>query len=336
MEPFSGERYSLVFFCTGAVNRAREEALSFVRLCGAHVPTSATLRQPARYLCPAKGYDMRGKQQLGIREMFGREVRPSSKAWKVPCLMELVGDCLDKCLSFVISPMLMSSLCAVAKVMSMSCWRPSSWHGVVVDAAGQRPEGRLALTQFKLWSSAKAVVGGSSWERGNVSFLIDRTWTAWSFVNRRGTDVLVSRCPVPSQHVAMSFDVRSLVQGKVFVGIASGTNCHLEIASLLAGRPPVAGVVAVAAALSNGRCRAFRCNGKWFGPSAPPIGHLRGIVQLSLGDRRRLRFEVPGCAPIEAKTPVDLPVENTYHSFVVLPFGCHHGVVRPCWSRTCA
>ena len=72
MEPFDGERYSLVFFCMSAFARAREDVLSFVSSLGAHMPTIASLRA-IRYLAPAKGYDLLGKQQRSIREMCGKD-----------------------------------------------------------------------------------------------------------------------------------------------------------------------------------------------------------------------------------------------------------------------
>ena len=334
VEPFSGERYSLVFFCTGSFTRARDDALSFLASLGANIPTFASLRQATRYLSPAKGYDLRDKQQRGILEVCGKEAKPTCVVWKTQCLLSMGSDCLDKCVSFFISPLLMSSLCAAAKTMSAACWRPSAWHGTTVDAAGCRPDGRLAMAHFKLWSSAKAVVAGT-WERGNVSVLLDRTWLVWSFLHLGGVDVLVSRCPVPSNNVSVFFNAhRAADEGKVFVGISS-TVSHHEIASALSGRSLAPGAFAVAAVLSNARCKAFRCNGKSFGPSAPPVRHLRGIVQFSLVDRC-VMIEVPGRAPIVAKTPADVAIGNEYHCFVVMPPAFEPDSVRACWSRLSA
>jgi hypothetical protein len=329
VEPFSGERYSLVFFCTGALNRAREDALSYVRLCGAHVPTCAARCQSGRYLCPAKGYDMRGKQQLGIQEMCGRAAKPSCVMWKLPRLLDLGNECLDRCLSFVVTPPRMSELCAVAKAMSAACWRPASWDGSIVDGAGRRPSGRLAVAHWKLWRQTTAVIGGA-WERGNVSFLIDRFWSAWSFAHDPGTDVLVSLCPVPAHDVSVLFNIHTPVDGQVLVGV-SNTRCHREIKAALASRRAAPGVVAIAAVLSSGRCKAFRRNGKAFGPGAPAIGRIQGVLQFSLLDRR-VAIQVPGIEPISA--PTDLPTESSFHAFVLLPPSAYHpGSVSPCWSR---
>ena len=331
VEPFSGERYSLVFFCTGALNRAREDALSYVRLCGAHVPTSVARCQSGRYLCPAKGYDMRGKQQLGIQEMCGRAAKPSCVMWKLPRLLDLGNECLDRCLSFVVTPPRMSELCAVAKAMSAACWRPASWDGSIVDGAGRRPTGRLAVAHWKLWRQTTAVIGGA-WERGNVSFLIDRFWTAWSFAHEPGTDVLVSLCPVPAHDVSVLFNIHTPVDGQVLVGV-SNTRCHREIKAALASRRVAPGVVAIAAVLSSGRCKAFRRNGRTFGPGGPAIGRIEGVLRFSLLDRR-VAIQVPGIESISAKAPPDLPAESSFHAFVLLPPSAYYpGSVSPCWSR---
>ena len=333
VELFSGERYSLVFFCTGALSRARQDALSFVRLCGAHLPTSAARCQSGQYLCPAKGYDMRGKQQLGIQEMCGREAKPSCVLWKMPRLLDLGNECLDRCLSFVVSPSRMGSLCAVAKTMSAACWRPHSWDGSVVDAAGRRPAGRLAVTHWKLWRSTAAVISGA-WERGNVSFLIDRFWTAWSFAHEPDTDALVSLCPVPAHDVSVFFNIHAPVDGQVLVGVASNTRCHRKIKAALASRRVVApGVVAIAAVLSSGKCKAFRRNGKAFGPSAPAIGGIQGVLRFALHESR-VAVQVPGIELISAKIPFELPAESSFHACVLLPSSAYHlGSVSACWSR---
>ena len=194
VEPFRGERYSLVFFCTSAFARAREEVLALVSSLGAHIPTGASLQRAVRCLAPAKGYDTLGKQQRGIREMCGKQTMPTYISWSTPRLIDIDSRCLDQCLSFVISPALMVSLCAVSKTISAAAHRPSSWCGTIVDASGRRPTGKVAMTHFKCWSGAKAVVGGS-WERGSLSFLVDGTWVAWAFVHLHQHPTIVQNFP---------------------------------------------------------------------------------------------------------------------------------------------
>ena len=168
-------------------------------------------------------------------------------AWSAPCLRNLDKDCLDHCLAFVITPELMSCVCAVSKTVSASAHRPAAWCGTVVDASGLRPAGKLAMTHFKCWSGAKAVVGGS-WERGSLSLLVDGTWVAWAFVHlhQHGANMLVSRLPVPSADVLMMFCVNRTIRGQVFIGIATNTGRQEEITNALRGKPPQ-GAVAVAA-----------------------------------------------------------------------------------------
>ena len=168
VEPFEGERYSLVFFCTSAFSRAREDVLAFVSSLGAHVPTSASLQRALQHLAPAKGYDL-GKQQLGIREMCGKQMKPTCVVWPTPSFMNIGNDCLDNCLSFVITPALTSSFCCVSKAISAAVHRPSSWSGTIIDASGRRPQGRLALTHFKSWSQARAVLGDSFFKQNNTT-----------------------------------------------------------------------------------------------------------------------------------------------------------------------
>ena len=104
--------------------------IEFVSSLGAQRPISASLQRAMHYLAPAKG-----KQQRGIREMVGQGVKPTCLAWTTPTLLNIDCTFLDKCLSYLIAPALMSTICAVSKAFSLSSQRPSSWCGTVVDAA---------------------------------------------------------------------------------------------------------------------------------------------------------------------------------------------------------
>ena len=332
VQAFRGERYSLVFFSTSAFARARGDVLAFVSSLGAQVPTSASLQRAARYLAPAKGYSC-GKQQRGIREMCGQAARPTFRAWITPSLLNIESSCLDTCLSFLISPALMSSLCAVAKAISIAAHRQSSWRGTIVDAEGCRPKGKLALTHFTSWSLTRAVVGGT-WEKGSLSFLVSRTWQAWSFTHTRETRVLVSRLPVPSNDATVLFSANRAFPGKIFVGMSTHASCQGAITSALNGRP-MPGVVVVAAALSSARCKAFRCNGKAFGPTVTPVDRFGGIVRFSLDDRCRATIAVQGRkAAVSAKIPLELaPGSAPCFFFVLLPAALRPDEVKPCWIR---
>ena len=331
VQAFGGERYSLVFFTTSSFVRARADVLSFVSSLGAQVPTLTALQRAAHYLSPAKGYSI-GRHQRGIREMCGKEARPPCVAWITPSLLTIESSCLDKCLSFSISPALMSSLCAVAKAVSIAAHRPSSWCGTIVDAEGRRPKGKFALAHFASWSSTRAVVGGA-WERTSLSFLVSRSWVAWSFfVHTQETNFFISRFPVPSTDMTVLFSVA--VVGKILVGM-SNTSCQRALTSALRGRP-MPGVVAIAAALSSARGKAFNCNGKKFGPLTTPVERrLGGIVRFSMDEQRSASIAVPGReAAVSARIPLELAARSApYHFFVLLPASVRHDEVRPCWSR---
>ena len=174
---------------------------------------------------------------------------------------------------------------------------------------------------------------GGSWERGSLSFLVDSTWVAWAFVHLGGTNnMLVSRLPVPCADLLMMFCAKRAIRGNIIIGIATNTSCRDEIASAVYGEPQGA-VAAVAAVLSSASCKAFRYNGKAFGPKADAIRQLRGIVQFSIVDRRYVSIAVPGRRTISARMPAELAESVSCHCFVMLPWSISPDDVRPCWSR---
>lgn len=109
--------------------------------------------------------------------MRDKEAMPAYTAWSTASLLSIDSDCLHGRLSFVISPAQMSSLCAASRTISAAVHRPSAWCGTVVDSSWRCPTGKFAMTHFKSWSQARAVVGGSC-ECGSLSFLVDGTWVA--------------------------------------------------------------------------------------------------------------------------------------------------------------
>ena len=144
------------------------------------------------------------------------------------------------------------------------------------------------------------------------------------------TNVLISRFPVPSADMTVLF--RVAVVGKILVGM-SNTSCQRALTSALRGRP-MPGVVAIAAALSSARGKAFRCNGRAFGPVATPVERLGGIVRFSM-DEQNASIAVPGReAAVSARIPLELAAGSApYHFFVLLPESVRPDEVRPCWSR---
>ena len=330
VEPFKGERYSFVFFCTRAFARAREDAVAFVSGLGAHMPTSASLER-APCLAPPRGYDL-GRLQTSMREVCGMDAMPTYISWRVASLCNIDSNCLDKCLSFVISPALMVSICAVSKTISTAAHRPSSWCGTVVDASGRRPTGKAAMTHFKSWLRTKAVVVGN-WERGSLPFLVHGLWVAWAFVHLQcaNANALVSRLPIPRSDVLLMCCSNRGIASDIIIGIAIDTSSHAEITSALQGRPSQGTVVATV--MSSVKSKAFRINGSAFGPSAEPIGRLRGLVQFSILDQRCVTIAAPGRRMLSARIPAKLAETTSYHCFVILPKEHDANEVLPCWSR---
>ena len=158
--------------------------------------------------------------------------------------------CLDKCLSFVISPALTVFICAVSASISAAARRSSSWFGMVVDASGRRPTDKAAMIHFKNWPYIKAVLAGNC-ERGGLSFPVDGTWVAFVFVHLQGVNAsaLVSCYPIQILGVLLVFVSNREIGDVIFVGIATDTGCHAEITSALQGRPSRG--IMVAAVLSN-------------------------------------------------------------------------------------
>ena len=112
VDPFVGERYSLVFFCTSAYTRARPAMIELVSSLGGQMPTSASLQRAMHYLAPPKG-----EQQRSIREVCGQGSKPTFVKWSTPNLLNIDCILLDKCLSYLLAPALMSTICAVSKAV---------------------------------------------------------------------------------------------------------------------------------------------------------------------------------------------------------------------------
>ena len=131
------------------------------------------------------------------------------------------------------------------------------------------------------------------------------------------------------------FTIDRVVKGKILVGIAktNASGCQSDvIASALKGRP-CQGTVVVAASLSSAKGKAFKYNGKMFGPISEPIKQLRGIVQFSVIDKDCVAIAMPQRQTVAAETPKQIPDTTSAYFFVVLPPSCRADNVRPCWAR---
>ena len=70
VEPFEGQRFSLVFFTIGAYESGSPSALP----TEVSYPTPETIRYFSSYIAGPRGYD--GGRQLTMREMMGRPAKP--------------------------------------------------------------------------------------------------------------------------------------------------------------------------------------------------------------------------------------------------------------------
>ena len=104
--------------------------------------------------------------------IYGMDAMLTYISWSVASLGNIDSQCLDKFLSFVISPALTVFICAVSASISATARRSSSWFGMVVDASWRRPTDKAAMIHFKNWPYIKAVLAGNC-ERGGLSFPVD-------------------------------------------------------------------------------------------------------------------------------------------------------------------
>ena len=152
---------------------------------------------------------------------------------------------VDICLSFVLTPLLMGALCAVARELQDACWRPTAWQKTLVDPVGHRPSGRQAHTHHTLWSLSAAVVC-RPWAFRSVCFHMFSNFKAWCWSRtqgksakwykiREGAHLLISKQSVPTSNVNVLVDCFGGAGGSdgvVHFGV-SDTDNPIELASLV-------------------------------------------------------------------------------------------------------
>ena len=169
--PFTGERYSLVYFTITEAEKAGKMTLDFLIGAGAAFPTMDAKRYWAHLVSPPRG------ESRSIRRMFGYSEKPAAiQCGGTP--LGRIGDAIHKILSYAATPMAMPMLCVVAHFVYSACWRQEAWAGVVVDTRRIRPAGRKANSLWQKWIAAKAVISGA-WAAHNVGVIVSPRVAVW-------------------------------------------------------------------------------------------------------------------------------------------------------------
>ena len=237
--PFTGDRYSIVWFTLMAHEKAT--AASREALRGNTWPTPALQSFWGGLLAPPKGLRQSGiRTKLGLGDEFPAAIQYSGTSLTKDALV------LRFVLNFVLTPLAMESLCALSRAARRECLRPESWQDSVVDTDAIAPSGRQAFRHWQLWAGARAVVHGR-WACTNVSLLMSGRFGTWRWQGRQGSAwvraggeggnrlVCVSQRPVPAMTVSVRFQQRPAQT--TCIGLVS-TNQVSQITASVFGESP--------------------------------------------------------------------------------------------------
>ena len=94
-------------------------------------------------------------------------------------------DLHEVILSYVLHPLLMSTLCPVARIWDDHCFHEGSWQGTVVDVPPwYKPLGSVAWDHFQFWKLAKFVVV-RPWMFRYCGLLLDQSVRPWQWSTPR-------------------------------------------------------------------------------------------------------------------------------------------------------
>ncbi len=233
---FTGERYSVVYYSIHQFAKASANVVAFLRGCGVQFPTEETRAYFSSLVAPPRGYTEYGGCQRSIREAFGYEEKPQVRFFleSKRSLATMTEDALNAVLSMVLSPMSMSTLCALSRRMKTLASSNVSWEGTAVDTHDIRPAGRLAHNHFGCWTKARYIVDGK-WSGANISLMMGRVFQTWRWAERDGSPflkagpqhIMVSQRPV-GLHATVMFKITDCPQGSVNIGLCN-TREPLEI-----------------------------------------------------------------------------------------------------------
>ena len=223
--PFEGERYSLVYFVTHEHNKVQVSSVSLLKSLGVAWPTEDNQRYFRSMIAPPRG------NSKSIRQMFGYEDSPSAIQRSGTPLTKL-NDALPVILSFVVTPMGMATICALAKRLRAVAWDAQSWSRSRIDTRNIRPDGFRAHIHWQLWSRAKYVINGS-WALSNVGLLVCKKLVPWRWLQRCtrwGKVVSISQSKVPLHNVALLIEKS---EGDIIVGLSNARYPEEIVASLM-------------------------------------------------------------------------------------------------------
>ena len=237
VQPFSGERYSLVFYTQQSFSNAPPASLESLRRLGAHMPDDASIRYYASLLAPAKGY-IGGKQRSIQNCLFGHEDKPQLLQWKIASFNAMGSGALENSLSFVLCPTIMETVCAVSRKLERAAWLPSSWRGTLVGAAEPaRPRGSRAHSHYRLWSLTAGVLV-RQWQFRSCSFLVYSGYKPWQW-RKAGNSIwygwsnqwwfALSKNPVPCSNIKVLLDCPIGAPDLPFTFGIANTNSIFEI-----------------------------------------------------------------------------------------------------------
>jgi len=183
--PFSGERYSLVFFTSCDYWKTRAASVQRLVACSVLWPTDESLSYFTNLLRPPKG----GCQS--IRHMFGYEDKPGALQPAGRPLTKLPADILERIVSFEITPLNMYTFTSLCKLLKHCTIQPGAWAGSHVDTASISPFGKRAYSHYKLWVRATCVINGP-WSISNVCLLMHKGFFSWRWQVKDGTPFVKS------------------------------------------------------------------------------------------------------------------------------------------------
>ena len=173
-EPYEGERYSLLFFTTvGFENLTLAKRQTLIDI-GSVWPCAASNMYWSNLLGPATG------QCKNIRVLFGYEERPGALQPRGTPWTSLGTEVVAVTFSFIISPSLMPTLCALCSTCNEAAWTADAWDSTVVDTDGIRPQGAKAHVHWKVWKKGHVIHG--RWADKNVGVLLCKNVRRWRFI----------------------------------------------------------------------------------------------------------------------------------------------------------
>ena len=176
-EPCEGERYSLMFFTTvGFENLTLSKQRTLIDI-GSVWPCQASDLYWSNLLGPATG------QCKNIRVLFGYEAKPGALQLQprgTPWT-SLGTEVVAITFSFILSPNLMPTLCALSSTCNEAAWTADAWDNTVVDTEGIRPHGTKAHIHWKVWKKGHVIHG--RWADKNVGVLLYKKVRRWFFIS---------------------------------------------------------------------------------------------------------------------------------------------------------